>query len=269
MRQVMLAILSITLFLLIFILLVAFRPFEEQGMKIVISLLVIGTSGVAAGVVFNTSTALEGEDRIPWLLIGLGMMALFFGDIVHTIYDVVIQRDAEGFFAKLIYEIFYFAMYPFFIWAIVTQWRNFGLSRGKWLIAPSIFAVVTLLIFLFWLIIPVLSYDASAFTKMVDRVLAVVYLVLDVVVIAGAAYLIFALWGGAISIAWVLIAAGILVTGFADGLYYHTELYVTNVYPHTITTGMENLADVGYVLTSLLILLGAYTNRLIFEGELA
>lgn len=262
MRKVFIAITIMVLFLIALLLFVAFRPLPQQWMLTIMSLIVILASGTATGFVFNNVVSIETEERIPWLLLGLGTLAICIADIIYMIYEVVLRQDPNASLADL----FYMVMYPLFLWAMISQWRNFGLSiKQLWrrLSIPTILGILIASFSITQLMIPIFLSEGQLFVK----ILSLIYLIFDVITIIGAGYLIFALWGGASSVPWILIAAGIITTSLADSLYFYTVTVLTE-YPDMLFYILKDLADIVYIIASLFILFGAYINRLIFEGEL-
>lgn len=184
--------------------------------------------------------------RSVWLGIGLGMFFYFLGDILFGLWELVLNQDPAVSPGDFFYLIAYFCLSVGMFLAVTT--RRLNLEPKQWMIVAGIFLASTLLAV--WLsqpttVEPELSASepqtqavaAAPATKTaeapalntpkwvvqveeslqpLDSFVALLYTILDVLLLIAASTVLLAFWGGRTSQSWRMIAAAALSLYIAD-----------------------------------------------------
>jgi hypothetical protein len=211
------------------------------------------------------------EPNIPsgrkvWLLIAIGMICYFLGDVFLVTWEVFLGLDIDISPA----DIFYLAFYVFVGWGIVLTVlpRRLNLSVRQWGIIIGV-AILGIL-FAVWvnILIPQSLVDvsetvqngATEITEEAEGLAAWVanfsdifnffYLVLDIILLVLASTLLLAFWGGKFSQSWRLIAIATIFLYIGD-MAFQYDLVTESRH------ATSNLLEVFFVFSGVLFALGA------------
>jgi len=175
--------------------------------------------------------------RNVWLLIGLGMLSYFIGDVLFGLWELVFQQDPAVSPGDILYLVTYSCLSWSMIQAVTS--RRLNLDLNQWLLIGAI--GVGAIAIAVWLSVgtPVLetvevtspTATAPGWVLKVEEIMApieapvtLLYTVLDVALLIAAATLLLAFWGGRFSQSWQMIAAAAFSLYIADmGFKYAIE----------------------------------------------
>jgi hypothetical protein len=201
-----------------------------------------------------------------WLLMGIGMISYFLGDIFLATWEIILGLEPDISPA----DIFYCAFYIFVGWGIILTVlpRRLNLSLTQWLIigGVALFAIL----FAVWITIfipqslsevgetvknatPEIADKAKGFNAFLSNfsdVFNFFYLVFDIILLILASSLLLAFWGGKFAQPWRLIASATIALYMGDMSFQYS--LVTNSRFITI-----NLFEVCFAFSGVLFALGA------------
>lgn len=205
--------------------------------------------------------------RAVWLLLGLGMLSYFVGNLLFGYWELGLQQEPDispgDFFFILAYILIGCGM----LLAVVS--RRLNLSPVQWLIAFGIGALGTAVAFTPFLFAPeepAAAIEASAaeptapapvwalalqeqLAPLAD-IVSVLYIVGDIILVFMATTLLLAFWGGRFSQPWRFIALAAFSFYIADLWFSYATTYIADY-----QTGA--LPEVFWVFSGVLVAIGA------------
>jgi len=168
--------------------------------------------------------------RNVWLLIGLGMLSYFIGDVLFGLWELVWQQDPAVSPGDMLYLVTYICLSWSMIQAVTS--RRLNLEMTQWLIIGGLGVVAIAIAVWLSLSVPATVEVASTIAPTatapdwvlkLEEILApieapvtLLYTVLDVALLIAAATLLLAFWGGRFSQSWQMIAAAAFSLYIAD-----------------------------------------------------
>ena len=182
-----------------------------------------------------------------WLLFALGMGAWFVAELVWAIYVLILDVPIPY---PSVADSFYLAGYAFFVPGILIYVYIFSaaFTRQRLAITSAVIAVATLLTA--WLLfVPVLGSTEDVLTKALD----ILYPILDVLLLGGAALGLAVFAGGRLGRAWLVLMTAILLDALADIVFEYMS------WQGTYFSG--SLSDFLYLWSYALFALAFYVHR--------
>ena len=164
---------------------------------------------MSAAVICLARVAFVATERLPWALIGLGLLGWALGDAIWTFS---LSGDSEPPFPSLA-DVGYLSVYPLACAGLALLMRA-RLKGAHWLDGLIVALAVTAIGIEVLLDLVINNADAAG----LSLVTSIAYPVGDILVLSFAAALL-VLSGRVPSRAWLLIIAGIAVTALADAIY--------------------------------------------------
>jgi signal transduction histidine kinase len=172
---------------------------------------VIGFSSVAA-IWIGTQRYLPPGERLAWHLFALGLLGQVAGDAIFAVYELQLDREPPN---PSIADVFYLGGYPLLALGIFLVLRRLGgqASRAAILDSLVIFAGVVLFQWVFF----IEPYRHMAFGGETQRLVAMAYPVMDVLLLVGLAQLLLGPGGRTMAYRLLLLSVGLWVV--ADEIY--------------------------------------------------
>jgi hypothetical protein len=201
-----------------------------------------------------------------WLLMGIGMISYFLGDVFLGTWEVILGLEADISPA----DIFYYSFYIFVGWGILLTvlHRRLNLSLTQWLIIAGVVLFGILLAVWITVLIPQNLADVAetatkttsevaeqakgldGFLSRFSDIFNFFYLVCDLTLLVLASMLLLAFWEGKFSQPWKIIAAAIIALYIAD-MWFQYSLVTDSRF------ATANLLEVCFVFSGVLFALGA------------
>lgn len=187
------------------------------------------------------------SDRIhiaSWRFVGLGFIAWAAGQIYWSYMEIVKSVDMGNIlYSKA--DIGFLLLYPLVIIGFITELRSLPkLKVPPWWVIAILFAFSGLMVYLTWgTLVGLQAESTMAF------IIQLCYLVGDIVIVVGAAYIAWQTRGGIISAAWSILAASFAFFAFGNQFYN----YFTNIKAYV--TG--NLIDLTWIIAFIIAWVGA------------
>jgi signal transduction histidine kinase len=172
---------------------------------------VIGFSSVAA-IWIGTRRYLPPGERLAWHLFALGLLGQVAGDAIFAVYELQLDREPPN---PSVADVFYLGGYPLLTLGIFLVLRKLGgqTSRAAILDSVVIFAGVVLFQWVFF----IEPYRHMAFGGETQRLVAMAYPVMDVLLLVGLAQLLLGPGGRTMAYRLLLLSVGLWVV--ADEIY--------------------------------------------------
>ena len=172
---------------------------------------VIGFSSVTA-IYLGTRHNLPRGGRLAWHLFALGLLGQVAGDAIFAVYELQLNREPPN---PSIADVFYLGGYPLLAFGIYLVLRRLGgqTSRAAILDSIVIFAGVVLFQWVFF----IEPYRHVVFGDETQRLVAMAYPVMDVLLLVGVAQLLLGPGGRTAAYRLLLLSVGLWVV--ADELY--------------------------------------------------
>lgn len=172
---------------------------------------VIGFCSVAA-IYIGTMRYLPAGERLAWHLFALGLLCQVAGDAIFAVYEVELNREPPN---PSIADVFYLGGYPLLALGIFLVLRRLGghTSRAAILDSLVVFAGVVLFQWVFF----IEPYRHMAFGGETQRLVAMAYPAMDVLLLVGLAQLLLGPGGRTTAYRLLLLSVGLWVV--ADEIY--------------------------------------------------
>lgn len=199
--------------------------------------------------------------RRVWLAMFIGLLLWAVGEGLWLYFDLRQGSDVPyPSLADLAWTVGYFPL-AIGLW---LRYSSLGVrpGLGQWLALALICMVgVVAVRYVLW---PILTYPG--YDRPIEQILNVSYPVGDLVLLVGAVLVAGAVWGGRLSIPWLMISLGVAVLSLSDLFFSYTtwnEIYI----PDGPVNAPTALVDLPYLAGDLAIALGAYLQARL-EGSL-
>ncbi len=179
-----------------------FAAFGAHGDAQAIWYVCIGGASVVA-IFVGATLNLPAEERLPWLVFGVGILVQVLGDLVFAVYEVGFDREPPS---PSVADLFYLVGYPMLAAGLFLLVRRHGLTASR---ATVLDAIVLLL--------GVALVQWVLFIEPYPRDFNMVYPALDVLFLVGLIQVLLSSGGGTTSYRLLAVAIGCWVAG--DELY--------------------------------------------------
>lgn len=191
---------------------------------LLLSSLCIGTMIlIYAGMMYKLNT-ISGK---IWILLGLGMLGWFLGELIYTYYDLF---TAEAPFPSIA-DFFYLIAYLPLSIGLIIQMRliKIKLSKLEIIIVLILYIIICILVSLFVIIFPIQdTYNWSIPSEdIIPLLISMSYPIVDLILLFFTMFVLAKLRHGKISIAWLLMLIGLIFTILADILFNWVENVVS------------------------------------------
>jgi hypothetical protein len=190
-----------------------------------------------------------------WLLLSLGLLLWFIGDVIYAYYQVILPNlKVYPSWADPFYILGYLVLIPGTLLQINVAKAKLG--KGE-IILIAVLELVFLAIVGYYVIYLALSTPISSNYTILAQIVSILYPVLDLFLFLTALVLVFRYRGGEVSKDWLWLLAAFLITAIYDSYFSYAGL-VNNTTSYLIT-------DHIYLLQYFLYAIGALKIRQTFK----
>lgn len=198
----------------------------EQIATLTQSILMIIFAGLAGVMclILSTKYKISSESGKVWLCISLGMFGWMIGDILYTYFDVFTGEAPFPSIADFFYLIAYLPLTLGFI--IQSKIIKVPLNMKEKIVNAIVYITISIIVVVYVLIFPIQSWyegEAIPIEDLFEITIAVLYPLLDLVLLALVMIVLTKFRHGKINRSWSLLIAGILMTIVGDILFNWVE----------------------------------------------
>ena len=213
-----------------------------------IQLLIALFAGISIMALFGQRSLQEIIHITPWKFVGIGFIAWAIGQIYWSYMEIVKGVDMGN--PNILYswaDIGFLLLYPLVIIGFITELRSLPKRKVPplWVLA-ILLGFTALMVYLTW---GTLVYTQA--TNTIQFIIQLCYLVGDIVIVIGAAYIAWQTRGGIISAAWSILAASFAFFAFGNQFYN----FFSNIEGNAYKTG--NLIDLTWIVAFIIAWVGA------------
>lgn len=154
-----------------------------------------------------TNLTLSRQLRRAWFILGLGILALFLGDIVYFVIDLILKLPVTDYNLT---DYFYLAFYPLTVWGLMTLPGATSSAEGRWRFVLDLAIVITAAGLAIWYFVITPLAERSVSSDVVTNLWTAAYPIGDLALIAAVVTLLFRRREPATRSALVLYSIGLL-----------------------------------------------------------